>query len=235
MTTTPRFALSLIALVLLSACQRGERPVDSTVAAAEEALEAGARDTALRNAKIGWAEEKMYDLTGDGQPDRISVKAFGPKYDSLTVVLEIFDASKKLLFRDAWSSQRYFQYDYVDGKADTTIARIVLMNLKQLVADSAFETVATATQNREIDTMTVRYDLADYSVRAKHNLSDTTMLTTPYLDEIEKVVIAPKDITQAIDDVKGSPRYTYYAGGEVVNTIAWSHKLQRFILVFACC
>lgn len=69
-------------------------------------------DTAFECSKVTWSDQKDYDPTGDGIPERFSARVFGPAYDSLLVVFEIHGSDDRLLYRDRWASERYFAYDY---------------------------------------------------------------------------------------------------------------------------
>jgi hypothetical protein len=43
------------------------------------------------------------------------------------------------------------------------------------------------------------------------------------------------DVALLVAELAQRPSFTYYAGGEVVYTIAWSDRERRFIRIQACC
>ncbi len=235
MISIHRILTVAIAVTCVTACAGKEKDTGSQERLAADPANLASSNSSPESTKVTWSGEKLYDLTGDGIPERLSVRAFGPSQDSLLVVLEIYGRNNKLLYRDRWSSERYFAYDYRAGKADTTVARIVLGHLNRLLSDSSF-ILASATGPRAIiDTMTIRYDLAEWHVRQEHALQDTSTLSTSMFDEIEKVVPPKGEVDRIANDVKSLPRFTYFAGGELTYTLAWSEALQRFVRVFSCC
>ncbi len=223
-------------MIFISACAGKEKPVEHQQGSLTES---GGKitipDTAFENAKVKWSDRKDHDLTGDGNSELLSVRAFGPAYDSLLVVFEIQGPDGRLLYRDRWSSERYFAYDYRAGKADTTVSRIVLGHLNRLLSDSSLIAASEKGPRGMIDTMAIRYDLAESQVRKEHQLEDTSTLSTAMFNEIEEVVPRVGEVGRIADEVKPLPRFIYFAGGELTYTLAWSESLQRFIRVFSCC
>lgn len=227
--------LAAAAFVCTSACAVKEAPDDPKNPQADRGEEVETPTSDLQHANVTWSEQKNYDLTGDGIFERLYARAFGPTYDSLLVVFEIHDSAGHLLYRDRWPSQSYFAYDYRVGKPDTTVARIVLGNLIRLLSQSSFISASDTGPRAMIDTMTIRYDLAETQLREKHGLQDTSTLSIAMLNEIEKIIPPNGEADRIAIEVKTSPRFIYFAGGELTYTIAWSKSLQRFVRVFSCC
>jgi hypothetical protein len=188
-------------------------------------------------ARVTWHATRSYDLTGDGTPEQLDVSARGPSYDSLDIVLTIRQGDGKVLYVDRWNANRYFFYDHREGKADSTVQRIVMNHLQRLLRDSAFAAPPLAGHQAEVDTNTVRYDIAEHEVRARNGLADTVMFPPTFYDSVEHVVqtIPTTQIERVAQDVRNKPRFTYFAGGEVTSRLAWSSILGRFVRVFSCC
>jgi hypothetical protein len=189
------------------------------------------------SAQVSWHATRSYDLTGDGAPEQLDVSARGPSYDSLDIILTIRQGDGKVLYVDRWNANRYFFYDHRDGKADSTVQRIVVGHLQRLLRDSAFAVPPLTGHQAEVDTNTVRYDIAEHEVRARNGLADTVMFPPTFYDSVERVLrtIPTTQIERVAQDVRNKPRFTYFAGGEVTSRLAWSAILGRFVRVFSCC
>jgi hypothetical protein len=90
-----------------------------------------------------------------------------------------------------------------------------------------------------VDTSVVRYHLLELDWRRAHGMADT--LPTP--NEVEsqlgrqRVVSAEERArtTAVANELRGRPTFTYFEGGELTNTIAWSDREHAFVRVFSCC
>lgn len=185
-------------------------------------------------------DERRVDLLGDSSPERVAVHAIGTRSDSLRVRLAIYSAADSLLYLDAWDSSFYFRYDLIEGKADTTVQRIVRGHLTELLRDGAFapppfpDGTAQPT-GRMPDPEAVRYHIAEYSWRSSSGVPDTVPLPPEANDAIGQYVVPESDVAVLIVELARRPSFTYYAGGEVTYTVAWSDRERRFIRTQSCC
>lgn len=194
---------------------------------------------------IRLVRRRARDLTGDGRPEQFTVSARGPAFDTLDVRLEIRSDDGQLLHLARWSSYRYFHYDYRDGKADSTVERIVRAHVDRLLADSAFIAVRTGIgENRVIppDPEIIRYDLAELRLRSRRATPDTApspmVLVTGYwrADGAGDTTRASRPLVDSlVRELTDRPSFRYFAGGEETYTLAWSDRLRRFVRIFACC
>jgi hypothetical protein len=200
---------------------------------------------------------KAFDLTGDGRPETLVVHAAGPYADSASVTLAILDIAGDTLYQDRWNTRSYFAYTPRKGLTDSAASEVVVGHLRRLLADSAFTSngpsdrlksaatprppgaKASAHEVPGIDRDAIRYDIKYHAVRAQHALKpgDALLLALPpkMYDEMEKYPVAEASIDSLADELEAMPTFTYYAGGEVTYTIAWSNTKRRFVKIFSCC
>ena len=203
---------------------------------------ARARDTTrVDSIQIAYERDDFGDLTGDAANEQILVTARGPRIDSLRVRLEIRGAGDSLLYASSWSSSFYFQYldraAMSDAAADSTVRR----HLAAILVDSAFRVGGRGSPR---DTMhasmmrdAIRYDIATNELRTAHGLPVGAELPPSAHDSVNTLAAAvPKARIDALyDELKGKKSFTYFAGGEVTYSIAWSDRERRFVTIFSCC
>jgi hypothetical protein len=225
-------------LLLVVACGPGDkeglRKLDTSAGAAARAL-----------TPIAMERTASRDLTGDGVPERLRVRATGARFDSLLVQLEIFDGRDGArLYTTRWSTRDYFKYEPAAGQPDSLAIRerVVRRNFDRILSDSAFiaprTTLADGT-TQTVDTAVVRYHLQELDWRRAHGIADT--LPTPSEAESQlgrqRVVSAAERARTILvaNELQGRATFTYFEGGELTNTIAWSDREHAFVRVFSCC
>jgi hypothetical protein len=184
-------------------------------------------------------DERSFDLTGNGLPERITVVAAGPSYDSLRIRLAISTAEDTTLYVDGWDSSYYYEH-VVQRPPATQLQSEVRGHLTELLRDAAFKPPAIVDGTRNPagvmpDLEALRWDIAERSWRRSAGLPDTVPLHAQAWDEINQLVVPEADLEQLAAELAKQPSFTYYAGGEVVHTIAWSERERRFIRIRSCC
>ena len=220
----------LLTALLVSACDKpaartADAPSDSGAAAPAARMPAG----------ISIDHERAADLTGDGRPERVVVRAYGTSYDSLQVHVGIVDSTGEALYTHTWPSTAYFKYSEAQRTPESDRAEVE-RQLARLVADSAFRTVrGTDARGRatDVDTDAIRHHLAEMA-RATRN--DSTQASgRPPLTETDPAKVPAALVARVAAEVRTQPSFTYFAGGEETYTVRWSPSLKRFVRVFACC
>ena len=201
-----------------------------------------ARDTAAPAADaINITKERSEDLTGDGSNEKITLAARGSKMDSLRIRLEIRSADDSLLHASSWSSRFYFQYLDRAGMSDAAADSLVRRRLDAVLADSAFRTgvpgSAADTMRAAMMRDAIRYDIATNQWRTQHGLALGAEIPPTAHDSINIAAAAvPKaQIDALFRELQGKKSFTFFAGGEVTYSIAWSDREQRFVTIFSCC
>jgi hypothetical protein len=216
-----RLAVALCGVMMLSGCDpRGAGPV-----AADD---------------VTFEDERLVDLTGDGQIERVAVNASGPAYDSLQIQLDVLTQRDSLLFREVWWSARYLEYRTGPQPADTTVQRIVRGHLTELLRDTAFAPPAIRDGEPQPggvrpDPAAVRYDIAEHSWRRSAGVPDTVPLPAGAHDEIVELTLPEEEVAAVVGELARQPSFTFFLGGEAAHTIAWSWLERRFIRIRACC
>lgn len=193
------------------------------------------------HARVNLARERAVDLTGDGRAEVVAVTAQGARYDSLRIALTIISASGDTLWRDAWSSLHYFKYDGLEGKADTTVARVVRAHVDSLLHEGRFTLrgmPARLTQGTGADAAmreAVRYHLAELDWRGGADLTPADPLPASAHDRIDAARVAPERVDVVIRELREHPVFWYYAGGEATYAIAWSDREHAFVRLYSCC
>jgi hypothetical protein len=186
-------------------------------------------------------KDRSEDLTGDGAPEKIILSARGSRMDSLRVRLEIRGAGDSVLYVSSWTSRFYFQYLERAGMSDAAADSIVRRHLDAVLADSAFR---TGVPGSSADTMraammrdAIRYDIATNQLRTAHGLPLDAEIPPSAHDSINVLAASvPKARIDALyDELKGKKSFTFFAGGEVTYSIAWSDREKRFVTIFSCC
>ena len=226
------FARSLVAaaVLLLAACTPKADAPDSASAAAAPAAD-----------PINIVKERSEDLSGDGVNEKITLSARGSQMDSLRVRLEIRSADDSLLYASSWGSRFYFQYVDRAGMSDAAADSTVRRHLDAVLADSAFRMgvpgSAADTMRTAMMRDAIRYDIATNGWRTQHGLALGAEIPPTAHDSINIVAAAvPKSQIDALfQELKGKKSFTFFAGGEVTYSIAWSDREQRFVTIFSCC
>jgi hypothetical protein len=248
--TTIRMA-RCAALLLLSACSsRSDSRVPSDTAGTPDSSSGaaspapGSAAPAASSTPAAFQDSTSRDLTGDGAPERLTLRAVGSRFDSLAVALEIRDGRTGALLHSArWNSRDYFKYARPDRKPESAAREADVRGyLGEVFAKGAFVTPRMTLPGgriENIDTGVVRYHLMELDWRRAHGVADTA--STPPAAETE---LAARPATSAalrartdavIAELRGRPTFTLFEGGELRNTIAWSDREHAFVRVFSCC
>jgi hypothetical protein len=211
--------LLLLALVSAAgACERGDRAVGDGGATPGSTLE-------------GHGAERPRDLTGDGVEERIAiaVEPAGPADampanvrspdERLFVRLAVIGSSSDTLYAARWPVNAYFHYGYPADSTPAGLRREVHRQLDRLLADSAFLPRTT--------------DARGNRVPVDREAIDADVLEAPGAGP--SGWSRARRVAALVEELRGRPTYTYFAGGEETYTIAWSDRERRFVKVFACC
>jgi len=151
--------LSLTLLLVISAC-RSEAPSARTAAGhVDSTLTVAAVDPAPDALGAPWFQQvREIDLTGDGKPDTVVIRAEGRSSDSLRVTLT-FIVDGKERWRERWSSD-YMLIDppsFPDGETsrDTYVREGLLRTLRG-VSVEPFDATNYALMADPVDSMIVR-------------------------------------------------------------------------------
>ena len=200
-----------------------------------------ARVVATTPDAISISRQRSEDLTGDGAPEMLTLAARGPAIDSLRVRLEIRSASDSLLYAATWDSHFYFQYVERASLSDAAADSIVRRHLDVVLGDTAFRVVPAATGRDTIQTTmmrdAIRYDIATHRLRTAHGIAPGEEVPPSAHDSINVLATAVRraEIDALVDELRGRRSFTFFAGGEVTYSIAWSDREKRFVTVFSCC
>lgn len=218
--------------------EAGTSAVDASTSAA-----GGGNQDGWRTADgIAFRQQRDIDLTGDGRNETVIATAKGPAYDSLAVAITIEGERRDTLWHESWPSLLYFKYDPPEGKADTTIARVVREHVEQLVAGDRFTMDGglppelsqggdTAARMRDA----VRYHLAELSYRLRADLSPVDPTPPEAFSDIDAGDVPATRVAAVIDEVRTVPSFRYFAGGEATYVIAWSAREGAFVRIYSCC
>jgi hypothetical protein len=189
-----------------------------------------------------YTARKAVDLTNDGRPEAITIDARGPLADSASVTLAILGTAGDTLYQDRWNTRSYFEYTPRNGLTDSAANNIVVGHLQRLLVDSAFTADGPSARLKNaaiprppgakpsphevpgIDRDAVRYDIKMNAVGAS---------ASP--EAVEEFPVMEASIDSLAEELRAMPTFTYYAGGEVTYTVAWSAVKHRFVRIFSCC
>lgn len=235
--------------VIVLAAGACDRP-SSDAAIAQDSVAGPLPAESAEPIREGWSEGEnirylrahRVDLTGDGSDEAIIASADGASYDSLDVAITIRSAGGDTLWHEAWRSLMYFKYDPIEGKADTTVERIVRRHVEQLVAPDRITTTGglPAELQRGGDAQAamreaVRYHLAEIDYRLSFDLVPSAPTPPRAFDRISATSIPPERFTVVLNELRSNPSYMYYAGGEATYVIAWSERERAFVRIYSCC
>lgn len=191
---------------------------------------------------VDYTREHAADLTTDGRAETMIVTARGPAYDSLDIALTIRGADGETLWHDAWLSLLYFKYDVREGKADSTIMRIVRDHVEQLLARDRFNmqgglpaVLQRAGDPDAIMREAIHYHLAELDWRRRVGLSPAAATPPDAYSEISTEQVAMERVDAVLAEVGTRPSFMYYAGGEATYAIAWSDSEDAFVRSYSCC
>lgn len=257
MTGVARTICAILAIGIAGAgCSRadvgdnGPGAVSSdTAAAADTGDTSDATGTADASAEgwqtdsgISYRRERALDLTGDGQPETVIASAAGPAYDSLDIAITIEGQRGDTLWHEGWPSLLYFKYDPLEGKADTTVARIVRDHVDLLLETDRFTMggglPAALRRGGDPDaTMreAVHYHLAELDYRAGAGLTPVDATPPEGYSSINADDVATTRVDAVLEEVKASPSFMYYAGGEATYVLAWSEREGALVRIYSCC
>jgi hypothetical protein len=245
-----RFALLLALVATLTACDRGGRTSPQADGTPDEQVSGQSSGPSGQTLNEGWQEpgtgridvrrERPFDLTGDGDAERVIATARGPRYDSLDITLHIADARGDTLWLESWSSATYFKYDPLQGKADSTVARIVRAHVDSLVHESRFGARGLPAALRRGDATgsineSIRYHLAELDYRGRASLEARDPTPADSYDRISAATVVPERVQAVRQELEAGPTFMYYAGGEATYAIGWSAREHSFVRLYACC
>lgn len=253
-------ALAAVLAAVLAGCGRRDATVRS--ASSDAAVPSHSADSAVAlsvvpaiipsaftviNGEKTLDARRGFDLTGDGRPETITIHVHGPLADSADVILSIQSTNGDTLYATAWNTRLYFIYTPRKGMTADSADEVVVSLLRRVLEDSAFVADGLPARMRQaaipsggketsgIDRDAIRYDLKENAVRVSHALPRTAPLRGAMLDEMQNAAVRDAAIDSLASELKGMSTFTYFAGGEVTNTIAWSRAKHRFVRVFSCC
>lgn len=193
-------------------------------------------------ANVTFDARREVDLTGDGRPEILAVHAEGPRTDTMAALVSILSPTADTLFAQRFNTRLYFVYVSRSQFSHAAADSVVLNHLRALTADKSFSAGGPSARLRGaspktggIDRDAVRYDIKEQGVRAAMHIPAGSPLTTAALTAQEKIPVSDASIDSLIAELKSQPTYTFFAGGEVTNTIAWSNAKHRFVRIFSCC
>jgi len=232
----------LLSVALLSGCDAAPdspAPEDTQPATPVVDEDAGSRVWPA-SGPIKYKRDRGFDFDGDGTGEQVSVTARGTSFDSLTIVLAITNMSRDTLWREEWHSLQYFNYDPREGKADSTVARIVMAHIDTLLTDDKFSQAGLPPQlshgvPRQTMLDAVHYHLAELGWRKKAGLAPAPPTPSDAHSAISVDSIPMERANAVVDELMKRPSFTYHAGGEVTYAIAWSASQKAFVRVFSCC
>jgi hypothetical protein len=202
----------------------------------------GAADEWPTAGPVDYRREHAVDLTADGRSEMMVVTARGPAYDSLDIALTIHGPDGDTLWHEAWPSLLYFKYDVREGKADSTVMRIVRDHVAQLLARDRFNmqgglpaVLQRAGDPDAIMREAIHYHLAELDWRRREGLAPTAATPPDGFSEISTAQVEMDRVDAVLAEVRMRPSYMYYAGGEATYAIAWSDRENAFVRTHSCC
>jgi len=157
------------------------------------------------------------------------------------VALTITAPQGDTLWRQTWPSLIYFNYDPLEGKADSTVARIVQGHVDELLAERRIAMSGGLPEElRQADPTDMmreaaRYHLAELDWRRAAGLDPATETPPQAHSEIRAETVSTDRVQAVLDEIVQRPVYMYFAGGEATYAIGWSARENAFVRVFACC
>jgi hypothetical protein len=241
-------------VLVVAACQRttSDSAVAGDTAAAADTPEPGLVGTGDSRADtqeewpdagpVDYRRERSVDLTGDESSEMVVVTARGPAWDSLDIALTIVGGQRDTLWHESWPSLLYFKYDTLAGKADSTVRRIVRDHVEQLLASDRFTMQgglpAVLRRSGDPDAImreAIHYHLAELDWRRGAGLSPAAATPPDAYSEISTDSVEQERVDAVLAELRGSPSFMYYAGGEATYAIAWSEREAAFVRVYSCC
>lgn len=233
---------ALFAIALIAACSDAREAPDAPAANVEAPAAAEPSDAWPMSAPVAMRRVRDIDFTGDGTDERLIATVQGMDYDSLDISVTIESAAGDTLWHEAWNSRLYFVYDGLEGKADSTVQRIVREHVDRLLQDDRFAMdgglpppLRQGTGMDDMKREAVRYSLAELDYRRNWDLLQSDAIPTDAYSDIAEVSIEDERVEAALQDVADSPTFMYFAGGEATYAIAWSQRENAFLRLHSCC
>ena len=239
-----RSVLVGLALVLAAGCGDGTPDDAPPAASAADSVAGTAADPAggTPGDAVGYRRERSIDFTGDGRSETVIVTATGSSLDSADVALTIEGAQGDTLWFETWPTQLYFKYDAAEGKADTTVTRVIQSHLDELLADDRITMAGglppVLRQAGDPDAVmreALRYHLAELDYRHRFDLMPADELQPQAYSAIDAADISTARVNAVMSELAGKPSLMYYAGGEATYVIAWSEREGAFVRIYSCC
>lgn len=202
--------------------------------------------TAQAPASSWYAQSRLLDATGDGQPDTVWLRANGHRGDSLDIALTVVAAGREVL-RESWQSD-YMLVDppfdrpaaravvdsFVRARLDSTLARVSLEPVANLQFRAQWPPVKVGCEEDARDCIAGVLRDEGTTVDWGSLSSDSAIALRKRIDN------APFDTAAVIaiaEDIRRNTRnYVLFGYGyETSVAYAWSPRAQRFFMVFFCC
>ena len=191
---------------------------------------------------VSFRRERTTRLRAPGMSETLVVTAQGPAWDSLDIAVSIVEEGGDTLWHDQWPSLLYFQYDPVEGKADSTVARVVRDHVEQLLANDRFHMDGglppVLSRGADVDANmreAIQYHLAELDWRNAAGLSPTAPTPSDGYSQISVEQVPEMRVNAVLTELKARPSFMYYAGGEATYAIGWSDREDAFVRIHACC
>jgi hypothetical protein len=201
---------------------------------------------APRPDSVWYRATDVHALTGDKVLDTLTLIAMGTRVDSLRITLTIRSRGRRI-YKATWLSTWYFEYDApIDSIPEPRKRSVVFTHLKEIFSpenygplditgiaqdwspknedDPRSEMAFHLSYDRALDSLRrIRIDSAEAEERARNYARqapvDSARVRAAWAEMVHRRPVA----------------FTYFSGGEATQTIVWSPRLGRFVVVFACC
>lgn len=198
-----------------------------------------------QNNKYWFFNYKKIGLINRDKQDSLVIKAVGKNIDSLQIEFEIWSDSKKV-YSNLWQSIDYFQYDNNNLSYKKKESK-VLKELNNFFNKDNFNTFdyklvkswpsedSEINENFETINRYVNYEFARDSLM---NISfNGTQLENQSLDFARRSNVKRVQTINIWNDlsVNKPVTFTFFSGGKNNETICWSKKLNKFIVIWSCC
>ena len=199
-----------------------------------------------QNGKNWFFNYKKIGLINKDRQDSLVIKAEGKNIDSLQIEFEIWSDSKKV-YSNSWQSIDYFQYDDNNNLSYKEKESKILKELNNFFNKDSFNTFdykpvkswpsedSEINENFETINWNINYEFARDSLM---NIGYSgTQLENQSLDYARRSNVKRLQTINIWNDlsVNKPVTFTFFSGGENNETICWSKKLNKFIVIWSCC
>ena len=166
--------------------------------------------------------------------------------DSLRITLTIRSRGRRI-YRAVWLSTWYFEYDApINSIPESRKHSVVLKHLREVLSPGSFGRLDVTRVPQEWSPKNEDDPRNEIAFHLNYDRALDSLRRTR-IDSVEAeqgarsyARRAPVDSARVraawADIVRHRPvAFTYFSGGEATQTIAWSSRLGRFVVVFACC